>query len=220
MIPYSWISGRWAAASAAQIPFPARSHLPCTQKNDRAFVSKRKNSHSPIRSPKKVGKSLVPHTSYVGRRRANGREGGAARAANIMERGSRIVKRPRLDLHSGEGGWTHGRREDAADGDVLAPLSSHFAALSPNVQIISIPFQYQNPEGSNRCRFIFLVCYDMTWRLPMPCRRPYRNIRFQVSLPGRPFIRRYKCCRHQVYIEAVTYFPLEREKSSLIIPYK
>ena len=150
MTQSSWISGRWAAASAAQIPFPARSHVPCTQKNDRAFVSKRKNPHSPIRSPKKVGKSLVPHTSYVGRRRANGREGGAARAANIMERGSRIVKRPRLDLHSGEGGWTHGRREDAADGDVLAPLSSHFAALSPNVQIISIPFQYQNPEGSNQ----------------------------------------------------------------------
>ena len=98
--------------------------------------------------------------------------------------------------------------------------SSHFAALSPNLQIISIPFQYQNPEGSNRCRFTFLVCYDMTWRLPMPCRRPYRNIRFQVSLPGRPFIRRYKCCGHQVYIEAVTYFPLEREKFSLIIPYK
>ena len=131
----------------------------------------KKNPHSPIRSPKKVGKSLVPHTSYVGRRRANGREGGAARAANIMERGSRIVKRPRLDLHSGEGGWTHGRREDAADGDVLAPLSSHFAALSPNVQIISIPFQYQNSEVSNRCRFIFLVCYDIAYAMSSPLQK-------------------------------------------------
>ena len=126
MTQSSWISGRWAAASAAQIPFPARSHVPCTQKNDRAFVSKRKNPHSPIRSPKKVGKSLVPHTSYVGRRRANGREGGAARAANIMERGSRIVKRPCLDLHSGEGGWT-GRMDGGRTPrtETCLPLSAH-----------------------------------------------------------------------------------------------
>ena len=142
MIPFCWLGGIWAAASAAQIPLPARSHVPCTQKNDRAFVSKRKNPHSPIRSPKKVGKSLVPHTSYVGRRRASVREGGAA---NIMERRSRIVKRPRLDPHSGEGVWTEGGRRCGRRR--ACPLNTHFAAPLPNVQFISIPYQYQTPEG-------------------------------------------------------------------------
>ena len=154
----------------------------------------------------------MPHTSYIGRRRASVREGGAA-AANIMERGSRIVKRPRLHLHSGEGEWTVvGRR-----GRTKLALSAHM--LQPLRRTISIPFQCQAQ--------IFLICR----RLQLPCRRLYRNpcrhgrwssvtsVRCQVNLP---FIRRYKCCRHQGMHRGCDIFSSRKRKilPNIITPYK
>ena len=73
-----------------------------------------------------------------------------------MERGSRIVKRPRLDLHLGEGGGRRGRRRACPS---QLTFCSPFAKPANHLDSIPIP----EPGGFKQMQihFLSLLRHDM-----------------------------------------------------------